>query len=313
MGTWRACITAWIVATPACLGCADDPEPSSDQEVSEPILSSECREVADRVEHAFRRFESSDRGLFRGESPAPFSERGDSLETTLPQLVVGPEVVRFGGTEVSVEDPSPVLAAELEMRRLLFLRTNPEGAWPQAVLLYVPNHTPLSRLRDALRDLPPTLRYDLVVQYTAGERVEIPRPPRWLDRELGHLRDVPSMTDRRERLRQLFVRAAGSCAPARVLGPLLFGGGGRVPSAEESPEATLGEALRRCRCDRIDVDALVAIGILTGPPNRYPLRALPFRRAAAEGEATVRADGARPVEWLVEQLEGAGSPAVYFE
>jgi hypothetical protein len=309
----RHLVPCLLIATLSCLGagCDDEPEPSSEDPAAapEPPLSAGCRETAERVGAAFRRPATA--SLFRGEDPAPSSERGAELEPNLPQIVLGPDTVSIGGIEVRAENTPEVLAAEMEMRRALFASTNPDQEWPNAALLYVPNRTPLARLRDTLSALPEDLRYALVVQHSSGGAPEAPRPPPWLERELSQIRDEPSMSARRERFRQLFVRAAGDCADARAHGPFLFGPNPSAP-AEAAPDGTLSEALEECRCEGVDVEAMVAIGILTGPPNRFELRGLSFRRATEAREEAIRAEGTRRVEWLVEQLEQAdGVPDVF--
>jgi len=186
------------------------------------------------------------------------------------------------------------------------------GGWVNAVLLYAPGQTPVSRLRDVLAEMDPELRFDLVVQHASARTPEEPRPPTWLNTELVRLRSEPSIDARRVRFRALFTQSVGACTEARAHTAFLFGRDPEVPESA-APTGSLSDAMLACGCDEIDVDALVAIGILTGPPNRHPLRGLSFRRVSEPGERVVTAIASDTVAALVTDLAEHTDPlTVYF-
>ncbi|HJL19838.1 MAG TPA: hypothetical protein RMH99_29515 [Sandaracinaceae bacterium LLY-WYZ-13_1] len=290
-------------------GCDEGAEPTSaaPEAPSEaaPEASEACRAAAARIEAAFARPE--DPPLFRGVDPAPLSGEGGALDGALPKLVVSEEAIALDEVEVRTDDPASVLAAEMGMHATLWGSAHPERAWPNATLLYVPNGTRVARLAEALSALPDEMRFDLVVQDAEPQEVERPNPPPWLRVELARLADEPSMAARRARFRALFERAAGDCREARAHAPHLFGPN---PEADPrtTPDGTLREAFESCGCAGADVEALVAIGILTGPPNRHPLGVISFRRVEASGEGVIEVDGSHPVEHLIARLEASEPP-----
>lgn len=305
-------------ALAALSGCDEEREPETSREPPRPPASLECRADAARVARAFERLEETGEPLFSGVDPAPSSARGTEIVRMLPRLLVANDRILLDGVDIRGESAAESIAAEMEMRSSLWgsgpqaqLHGPVAGAWPNATLLYVPNGTSLRALRLALDALDPTLRYDLLVQ-TTSEPDERPNPPPWLGAELARLGEERDLEARRVRFRALFDRATGECVPLRAHTPFLFGRDPSVP-AQAAPTDTLSDALRACRCEGVDVEALVAIGILTGPPNRHPLRRLSFTRVTGPTEGAITTEDELTVEWLVTQLERAGPvPSVHF-
>jgi hypothetical protein len=299
------------LAAAGAVGCDDEPEPRPEPQAP---ASPECRANGARVARAFERFEDSGEPLFTGVDPAPSSARGTEIVRMLPRLLVAHDRILLDGVEIRGESAPESIAAEMEMRASLWgsgpqaqLHGPVAGAWPNATLLYVPNGTSLRALRIALGALEPTLRYDLLVQH-AEEPDEPPNPPPWLSAELARIGQERDLEARRARFRTVFDRATGDCVAARAHTPFLFGRDPAVP-AQAEPTGTLADALRACRCDGVDVVAMVAIGILTGPPNRHPLRRLSFTRVTEPTEGAITTEDELTVEWLVTQLERAGPSA----
>lgn len=297
------------------LAACDDADPATEEPAAEPPTA-ECRAEADRVRDAFARPEGS--VLFHGVSPAPTASRGRDLDTRLPRVVITGDRVSLDDIDIQAPAPASALAAELSMRATLAGRTSHGGAdshgggWANAVNLYSPGTTPVSRLRDVLAEIDPGLRFDLVVQHTEGGRSEEPNPPAWLATELERLRQEADIDVRRQRFRELFTRAVGDCAPMRAHVPFVFGRDPSVPPSA-APSGTLSDAMLACRCEGVETDAVVAIGILTGPPNRHPLRALSFTRVTEPGERVINALPTDTMSAFVDQLASARDPLrVYF-
>ncbi len=303
--THRPLLALLFLSLVAC----DDAEVPDEAPVEPP--SAACEADAARVRDAFARPEGA--VLFRGVSPAPVASRGRSLDTRLPRVVITTDGLSIDEIDVRAPAPATALAAELSMRASLAGTTSHGGAdghgggWANAVLLYAPGETPVSRLRDLLAEIDPTLRFDLVVQHVDGGRDEEPRPPAWLATELDRLRSEPEIDVRRQRFRELFTRAVGDCAEMRAHVPFLFGRDPSVP-ASAAPSGTLADAMLACRCGGVETDAVVAIGILTGPPNRHPLRALSFTRATGPGERVITALPTDTVAAFADQLASARDP-----
>jgi len=294
------------LALALCIGCgSSDDEASDDPSPTEPSGPSEqCLADAARIDAAYTRPEDST--LFRGVGPAPSASRGRELELPLPRITVTPERLAIDDVDVAGDAAPATLAAELQMRA--DFAESSEGTahggsgWANAVLLYATADTPIARLRDSIAELDPELRFDLVVQHSTSAAPEQAEPPPWLQAELTRLQMVPDVDARRERFRELFDRAAGDdCPQARAHTPFVFGRDPSVP-ATARPEETVAESIEACACEGVDVDALVAIGILTGPPNRRPLRRLPFRRVTEPGEDVVQLGPEVTVATLVDEL-----------
>ncbi|MEZ4340677.1 MAG: hypothetical protein R3B82_28990 [Sandaracinaceae bacterium] len=134
-----------------------------------------------------------------------------------------------------------------------------------------------------------------------------PEPPPWLATELERLRREPDIDVRRQRFRELFTRAVGDCSEMRAHVPFLFGRDPAVPPSA-APTISLRDAMIACRCGGVETDAVVAIGILTGPPNRHPLRVLSFRRATAPGERVIDASAIETVASFVDRLAASRDP-----
>lgn len=298
-----------VLALALCLGCGssddgapDDPSPD-EPEVAGP--SDQCEDDVERIDAAFTRPEGS--SLFRGVGPAPFASRGRELELPLPRLTVTGDRLAIDDVDVAGDAAPATLAAELQMRADFAASSAdaPHGGgagWANAVLLYATADTPIARLRDSLAELDPELRFDLVVQHSASDAPEQANPPPWLQAELARLQAVPDIAARRERFRELFNRSVGDdCVQARAHTPFVFGRDPSVPSTA-APDGSVGDAVRECACAGVDVDALVAIGILTGPPNRRPLRRLPFRRVSEPGDDVIQLGPDVTVATLVDEL-----------
>jgi len=289
---------------------SSDPEPASIVAPEADPPSAECREAGDRVDDAFTRPQGA--RLFRGVDRAPIATRGGELDTRLPRVVITADRLTLDDIEISGDAAPATLASEVGMRAALAGRdegphTGHGGGWENAVLLYVPGDTLVSRVRDTLAEMDPELRYDLVVQHPSSRNPEEPRPPAWLNTELERLRAEPDIEARRVRFRELFTRSVGSCAPARTHTAFLFGRDPAVPDSA-APSESLAASLLACACDEVDVDALVAIGILTGPPNRHPLRRLSFRRSAEPGERVLTAIASDTVSAFVGALASRTDP-----
>ncbi|MCB9598401.1 MAG: hypothetical protein H6719_37150 [Sandaracinaceae bacterium] len=312
----NARVSALGLAALLLAGCdASDDDPSTPTVRPDPA-SPECRADSERVRDAFSRPEGAI--LFHGVSPAPIASRGRELDTRLPRIIVTEDRIEIDDVVIAGEAPPVALAAELSMRATLAGVADHGGAdghgggWANEVLLYAPGMTPVSRLRDALAETDPELRFDFVVQHAATGATEEPHPPAWLATELEQLRRQEDLDLRRQRFRELFTRAVGDCAEARAHAPFVFGRDPAVP-ASAAPSGTVADALRACGCRGVETDALVAIGILTGPPNRHPLRRLTFQRADAPGERVITAIPSDTVAAFVDQLASGRDPLrVYF-
>ncbi len=297
------------------LGACSEPDGAEPRRAGPPpteVPDQACRDAAERVADAFTRPEGA--RLFRGVDRAPVASRGAELDARLPRLVLTRDAWRIDGVAVRGDGAPSALASELRIRAGLASREGHAGhggGWVDAVLLYAPGDAPIARLREGLSEMDPALRFDLVVQVSSGSPEE-PRPPDWLEAELLSLRAEPRVDARRERFRALFTRSVGGCVQARSHAPFLFG---RDPSVPETaaPTETLSESMLACACDAIDVDALVAIGILTGPPNRHPLRGISFRRVVEPSERAITAVGSDSVSILAAALASRTDPVrVYF-
>jgi len=290
------------------LGCGAETDSGEPAHVEPEPLSEVCERDAERVEAAFARVDGS--SLFRGVAPAPFAVRGTSIESPLPHLVVSAERIAIDDVDVRGATAADALAAEMSVRTSLAGAADPsDHAVPSAdaVLLYVPSRTMVSHVRLATRALSPRLRFDLVVQQSTGATEEEANPPAWLDAELRAMQETPDMVARRERFRGLFTRASGQCPQARTHAPFLFGRDPSVPE-QAAPEGTLSDALRECRCAGVDVDAMVAIGILTGPPNRHPLRRLSFVQVFEPADGAVEAEDGMSIDLLATALSEVEEP-----
>lgn len=309
-------VTRWTTAALAFLAAACEAGSSAESARPAPPTA-ECRASADRVRDAFERPEGA--VLFRGVGPAPPASRGRALDARLPRIVVTEDRVAIDDIDITGPAPPSALAGELAMRASLAAGGSDHargdghaGGWANAALLYAPGATPVARLRDALAEIDPELRFDLVVQDASSGALEEPSPPPWLDAELTELRSEPELEVRRQRFRVLLTRAVGTCAALQAHVPFAFGRDPSVP-ATAAPDGTLADAMLACRCEGVEVDAVVAIGILTGPPNRRPLRALSFRRATEPGDGVITAIPTGSVSGLVVHLAEANDPLrVYF-
>lgn len=219
------------------------------------------------------------------------------------------------GVELSGETAPATVASELAMRAELASaegHAGHGGGWADAVVLYAAEDVRVARLAAAIAEMDESLRFELVVQVAPSGPPAEPEPPAWLSDALERLRREPSLDARRARFRELFTRAVGECAPARAHTAFLFGRDPQVPAAA-APDGTLPEALRRCDCEGVDEAALVALGILAGPVNRYPLRTLSFRRVSAPSDRAITAIQSDTVASFVEQLAHHADPLrVYF-
>lgn len=297
------------LALALCLGCgSSDDDAPDDPTASEPEAqgpSDACRAEVERIDAAFARPEGAT--LFRGVGPAPFASRGRELDLPLPRLTVTRDRLAIDDVDVAGEAAPATLAAEIQMRADFAESSAGDGAhggsgWSNAMLLYATADTPIARLRESLSELDPQMRFDLVVQHSASDAPEQADPPPWLQTELARLQAVPEIDARRERFRELFDRAVGDdCAQARAHTPFVFGRDPSVP-ATAAPDGSVGDSVLECRCAGVDVDALVAIGILTGPPNRRPLRRLPFRRVSEPGDDVIQLGPNVTVATLVDEL-----------
>ncbi|MBX3271006.1 MAG: hypothetical protein KF729_12145 [Sandaracinaceae bacterium] len=282
-----------------------------------PPASPECAADAERLRDAFTRPDGVN--LFRNLGPAPFASRGQPVDARIPRIAVTDEGLRLDDIELRGEAPAEVLADELAVRASLATSRahggtdGHGGGWANAVSLYAPSITRVARIRDAIAGLDPALRLDLVVQRAPEGRVpEEPNPPPWLATELERLAREESLDARRARFRELFTRASGACAGLRAHAPFVFGRDPAVP-ASAAPAGTLSDALLACRCEGVEVDAIVAMGILTGPPNRAPLARISFTRVTEPGERVITAVASDTAAALADQLANAPDPLrVYF-